>query len=252
MGQNLIEVAELVKQEDRRQVRLAKLKEILKAWDDLFFILVGEDVFKKMPGVSNYSSFEKGMRQSLEESEHCHLMGTPATVHPPDDLLKQVGKLLSVDYAPPQDGKGMAVDLMGLSAYYRSNFISPSIEMVLDLSLCKLIGVVNRMYGATQARGKTILTGRKKQKEEVASSRSVISGAFYELGIKNKPRYQSKRRIAQDIRTYLLSKNQKLPVEEQKNIPSEKTIIRYMELDETIRCDLINMGVVKDKPTLVQ
>jgi hypothetical protein len=246
MGPNLREVAEW------REVRVAKLKEILKAWHDLFFILVGDDVFKKMPGVSDYSFFEKKMRRSLEEAQPPHLVKAPPTVLPPDDLLKQVGKFLSIDYFPPQDGKGMAVDLMGLAAYYQSNSFSSSVEIILDLSLCKLIGAVNRMYGATEARGKTALTGRKKHKEGVSSSRSLILEAFYELGIKNKARYQSKLRIAHDIREYLLSKNKLLSVEEQKKIPSEKTIIRYIESDDKIRGELIRMKVIKDKATLVQ
>jgi hypothetical protein len=251
MERNLIEVAELVKQEDRRQVRLAKLKEIKKAWDDLFFILPGEDIFKKMPGVSDYSSFEKRMRQSLGKSTPPYLIEAPVIIYPLGDLLIQVEKLLSIDYVPPQGGEDIAADLMGLADYYHSNFFSPSIEMFLDLSLCKLIGAVNRIYGATKARGETILTGRKKQKKEVDSSKTLVAEAFYNLGIKNKSRYKSKCRIAQDIKDYLISKNIDVSLEEQKKVPSEKTIIRYIESDDKIRNELIKMGVIKDKPTLV-
>jgi hypothetical protein len=39
---NLIEAAGWVEQDERRKIRLAKVKEILKAWEDLFFITILE------------------------------------------------------------------------------------------------------------------------------------------------------------------------------------------------------------------
>jgi len=120
-----------------------------------------------------------------------------------------------------------------------------------DLSMCKLIGVVNRLYGDAKARGATILSGRKKQEENVASSKIDVFEAFQELGIKNKPRYNNKTRIAEAISKHLIFKNGKVDLQKQMKIPSEKTIIRYLESDENIRNVLIERGIIKDKPTPV-
>ena len=120
MEPNLRDAAQRVEHEERRKIRLAKIEEITKAWDDLFFVIAGEKVFKKIPG--DYSSFEKSMRQSLIEAGHHLKEGHPtvvgAYIPPPGDLLNKLGKLLSVDYVPPQDGKGIAVDLIHLREYY--------------------------------------------------------------------------------------------------------------------------------------
>ena len=40
MEPNLSEVAQRIEHEKQRKIRLAKIEEIMKAWDDLFFILV--------------------------------------------------------------------------------------------------------------------------------------------------------------------------------------------------------------------
>jgi hypothetical protein len=108
------------------------------------------------------------------------------------------------------------------------------------------------LCGAARARGETILTGRKKQQEDVASRRTVVCAAFNDLGIKDKPRYTSKLRIASDIRAFLNSEYKKYGLKDQKDVPSEKTIIRHLESDVKVRNDLIAIGVIKDKPTLVQ
>jgi hypothetical protein len=185
--------AELARRKMRHEVRQEKLKEIMKAWEDLFFILAGEDVYKKYSGGNHYSSFEKRIRQGFEKSWQKHLAEgkfTEKDIGPPGVLLDSMGDLLKVNYLPPPAGEDIATDLILLKEYYRSNFFSPSVEMALDLSLCKLIGAVNRLYGAARVRGETILTAKNKQKEEVASSRTAVFEAFHALGIK----------INQDIR----------------------------------------------------
>lgn len=240
MEPNLRDAAQWAENGKRRKIRLAKIEEITRAWDDLFFILAGEEVFLKIPRVSDYYSFEKKMRQALEEGKHHHLTEDYPTAPPPDDLLNQLGELLSVDYTPPQTGNDMACDLIDLGKYYRSNFFSPSIEMILDFSLCKLMKAIGRLYGAVKARGETILTGRKKQKEEITKNIALVEEAFYHL----KAIPKSLQKVAESISEYLLSKV--------KNVPSVKTIIRHMKSSDRIRNDLISMGIIKDKPTLVQ
>jgi len=185
MKPSLIKVAQLVTQEDRRKIRIAKLKEITKAGDDLFFILAGEEVFKKSLKFDNYSSFEKGMRQLIEKARHRHRTEGPTTVPPPGDLLNQLKELLSVDYTPPQAGEDMGGDLIALANYYRSNFFVPSIEMILDLSLCKLIGAVNKLCAIAIQKGERELTRTKKStkaKKEETDKRKGIVIAIYEHG----------------------------------------------------------------------
>jgi hypothetical protein len=241
MERNLIEVAELVKQEQRCEVRLAKLKEIKKAWDDLFFILAGEDVFKKMPEVSDYSSFEKRMRKSLEKRTPHNLIQAPATIHPPGDLLIQVEKLLSVDYSPPQSGEDIMADLIGLAEYYQSDFFSASIEMALDLSLCKLIRLVCTLGATARERGITTLSPTKAKKAKIAPRQTIIFEAFYRItNLKGK----SLSRIAEIISERISSNGIKPP--------SPKTIKRYLTSDNKIKKDLIAMEVIKDKTGSVQ
>lgn len=243
METNLSEAARWAEQERRGKIRLAKLEEIRNAWDDLFFILKGEEIFKKSKH-SDYSSFEKTMRQAFEKTWQKHLSERNSQesgdVKPPGILLKQLGELLSVNFTPPTDGKDIAVDLIQLQEYYRSNLFFPSIEMALDLSLCKLIGAVNRLYGVARARGETILTGRKKQQKKVTDNIDLTEEAFYHL--KTIPKNLQK--IGKSIREYFLSKG--------KSAPSVKTIVRYMESSSKIYNDLIAMGIIKDKPTIVQ
>jgi hypothetical protein len=175
MDPNLKDAARWVRNEEQHKIRLAKIEEVMKTWDDLFFILAGEEVFKKSPGVSDYSSFEKSMRSNLEEARKKLKEGSHTeTYHkPPSVLLDQLDKLVSVNYTPPQDAVKIAADLLSLITYYHSNIFLPSIEMILDLSMCKLIRAVSKLFGAAKARGETILTGRKKQKEEIANKKAV-------------------------------------------------------------------------------
>jgi hypothetical protein len=185
MESNLRDVAEVVEHEELSRIRLSKIEEITKAWDDLFFVLAGKDVFKKIPGISDYSSFEKSMRQSLEEASH-YLPEEPITTPPPGDLLNQLGELLSVDYVPPQDGKGMAVDLIRLREYYRVDFLFPSIETALDLSLCKLIGSVKKLCAIAVQKGERELTRTKrtnKTRKDDKDKRKVFVIAIYDHGI---------------------------------------------------------------------
>ena len=177
----------MIQQDDekRRKIRLAKLEEIRKAWDDLFFVLAGEEVFKKIPGVSDYPSFERSMRLSLEDANHHHLTEKPGTTSPSGDLFKKLGKLLCVDYVPPQDGKGMAVDLIIIRDYYSSNVFIPSVEMALDLSLCKLIANLKNLYAITSQKGKRELTRTKKSakaKKDENDKRKEFVIAIYEHG----------------------------------------------------------------------
>jgi hypothetical protein len=251
-GMNLVEVAKQVMEEEWRKIRIAKIEEIGKLWDDLFFIRVGEEVFKKDPGVRDYASFEEIMRQHLEKARQKDSLKEGFVTKPPSVLMDELGELLQLDYSPPNDVEDISFDLIRLKVYYNSNLFFPSIERVVDLSLCKLIRSVCKLCGAARARGETILTGRKKQQEDVASSRTAVCAAFNDLGIKNKPRYTSKLRIASDIKNFLISKNKELRPGEQKNIPSVRTIIRYLESDVKVQNDLIAMGVIKDKPTPVQ
>jgi len=67
MEPNLREITQGIEHEERAKCRSAKRDEISKAGDDLFFVLAGENVFKKSPQFSDYASFEKGLRSTLEQ-----------------------------------------------------------------------------------------------------------------------------------------------------------------------------------------
>ena len=182
MVPNLKDIAKWVEHDERRKIRLAKVKEILKAWEDLFFITTGEEVYKKSPGFDDYSSFEKRMRQSFEKTWQKHFpegkFAEGDDIGPPGVLLDELKDLLSVNFTPPQDGEEIAINLLLLKEYYRSKFFFPSIEMALDLSLCKLIGAINRLYGAARARGETILTGRKNRRKKLLQTKLLSLRLF--------------------------------------------------------------------------
>ena len=166
--------------------------------------------------------------------------------------LKFFERLLDLDYNPPQDWQDISQHLLLVVSYYSNgNTFIPSIEMRVDLSLSKLIGAVNRLFGGAKARGETVLSGRKKQEVNVASCQADICAAFQYLNIRNKPRYKSKSHIANDIRLHIESENGELLKKDKKKVASVRTIIKHMESDEKIRNDLIEMGVMKDKPILV-
>jgi hypothetical protein len=259
--------------EEVQAIRHFKLKELQKAWDDLFAIGIVPVLYDRHPEYTDYGTFEEGFREKFKITWGS-IPNVLEKIDPEIEKMKNgdeitIGikikgieegeediffeELLSLDYSPPQDWKGIYRHLLILVGYYsNANIFIASVEMRVDLSLCKLIGAANRLYGTVKARGETILTGRKKQEEILASGQVDVFAAFQSLRIKNKSRYKSKSHIAKNIRMYLISENKKLPLENQKKIPSERTIIRYMESDEKIRNDLIEMGVMKDKPTLVQ
>jgi hypothetical protein len=259
--------------EEVQAIRHFKLKELQKAWDDLFAIGIVPVLYGRHPEYTDYRTFEESFREKSKitwgsipdvlekinpEIEKMNIgekitIGIKVKGIEENEVDLFLDEMLSFDYNPPHDWNVISEHLLILVGYYsNANMFMPSIEMRADLALCKLIGAANRLYGAVKARGETILTGRKKQEEIVASGQADVFAAFQYLGIKNKPRYRSKRHIAKNIRMYLISENKELPLEKQKKIPSERTIIRYMESDEKIRNDLIEMGVMKDKPTLVQ
>lgn len=179
MEPNLRDVAEEVEREKLREIRLAKIQEISKAWDDLFFILAGTKSFEKFKG--GYSSFEKSMRQSFKEIEYNY--GSDESIRPSSSAITgRLGKLLSVDYVPPQDGKRMASDLIQLGEYYLSDSFVLSIEMVLDLSLCKLIGKIKEICAIEIQKGKRDLertmNSSIKQKKNMEKKEEYIANIF--------------------------------------------------------------------------
>jgi hypothetical protein len=226
--------------ETRRKIRLAKLDEIRKAWDDLFFVLAGEEVFKKIPGVSDYPAFEKSMRLSLEEAKE------PPFTAPPGDLLARLGELLSVDYTPPRTGIDMAGDLISLQDYYRSNFFYPAIEMALDLSFCKLIRAVCVLQAAAQERGIKTLSPTKAKKTKAVSRKTTVLEAFYQIDNK-RAKDKSFDWVAETIKNILERKNETAEPDELINIPSKRTIKRDLENDEKALKDLIALGIIKDR-----
>jgi uncharacterized damage-inducible protein DinB len=70
--------------------------------------------------------------------------------------------------------------------------------------------------------------------------KALVEEAFYHL--KTTPKNLQK--IGMSIAEYLSSKGE--------SVGSVKTIIRHMRASDKIWTELIKMGVVKDKPTLVQ
>jgi hypothetical protein len=259
-------------EEEVQAIRHYKVQELKKAWGDLFAIGIVPVLYERQPKYMDYKTFEEGFRKNSNvfwANKQTQLLKINSEIEKMDseeefnvfaiklkgieeDEFDLFDKLLYLDYSPPTTLPEISTHILILLGYYSNgNIYIPEIEMRADLSMSKLIGVVNRLYGATEARGKTILSGRKKQDENVASSKIDVFEAFQCLEIKNKPRYNSKRWVAEAIRKYLISKNGEINSQQQKKVPSEKTIIRYLESDDKIRNDLIEMGVIKDKPTLV-
>ncbi len=271
MQKDLEELAHIC-EEELQAIRHYKLQELQKAWDDLFAIGLVPVLYERHPEYMDYKTFEGGFREKFKtfwgsnqivlakmnseiekmSSDEKLVIGIKLRGIGQDEFDLFFDELLSLDYTPPPDLQGISQHLLILVGYYSNgNIFIPSIEMRADLSLCKLIGAVNRLYGATKVEGETRIAGRKKQDKNVESSKTEVFEAFQSLGIKNNPRYKYKSQVANAIRKYLTSENNKLPLREQKKIPSGKTIIRHMESNEKIRNDLIEMGVIKDKPTLV-
>jgi len=246
MAPSLRDAATRVEDEKLRKIRLAKIGEITKAWDDLFFVLKGEEVFKKIPGVSDYSSFEKSMRLALEEDKHQHFTEAPFNPQPPGDLLEQLGKLLSVDYAPPHAGKDMAIDLTSLKYYYHCNFFHPTIEMALDLSLCKLIRAICELYAVAQERGIKTLSPTKAKKIKALSRKTAVLEAFYLIDTR-RAKDKSFDWVAETIRDILITKNKSAKPEKRIRIPSKRTIQRDLEHDKKALKDLIALKVIKDR-----
>jgi hypothetical protein len=262
-----------IKAEEMQAIRHYKLLEIQKAWDDLFAVGIVPVLYDRHPEYVDYKIFEQSFREKLKatrgdsqnlsgkidaEIKKIASVGDEVTVGIQlkgieDDEFDLFDKILYLNYIPPQDWQGITQHLSLLISYYSNgNIFIPAIELRADLSLCKLIGAVNRLYGATMVKGETRLAGRKKQEKNVESGKTEVFKAFRSLWIKNKARYKGKSQIAKAIKVYLESENNKLPLEERKKVPSERTIIRYMDSDDKIVSDLIEMGVIKDKPTLVK
>lgn len=271
MPMDLEELAH-ISEEQLQAIRYFKLKEIQKAWDDLFAIGLVPVLYKRHPEYVDYKTFERGFREKFKaiwgrnQIELAKIDSEIEKVILDEEVsigitLKGIGdneleffdKLLSFDYIPPNNLESISQHLLLMISYYSNgNIFIPFIEMRLDLSLCKLIGAVNRLFGAAKLEGETRLAGRKKQGKGVDSKQNEVFVAFQVLEIKNKPRYKGKSQIAKAIINYLVSKNKTKPKNEKIKIPSEKTVIRYMNSNEDVRRDLIEMGVIKDKPTLVQ
>ena len=271
MKENLDEITS-ISEEEVRAIRYYKLQEIQKAWDDLFAIGMVPILYERHPEYMDYKTFEQGFRERFKStwgnseivsagidseikkmgSDEKVVIGIKLKGIGEDELDLFENKLLSLDYSPPPDWKDIAQHLLILVSYYsHGNIYIPSIEMRVDLSLCKLIGAVNRLYGAAMIKGETRVAGRKRQEKNLESSQAEVFAAYQYLGIKNKPRYNSKLRIAEDIQKYLISENKDESEGKKKKIPSTRTIIRHLESYKETRNDLIEKGLIKDKPSLV-
>jgi len=271
MKENLDEITH-ISEDEVRAIRSYKLQEIHKAWNDLFAIGIVPILYGRHPEYIDYKSFEQGFRERFETtcgntqivsakidyeiqkigSDGKVVIGIKLRGIGEDEMDLFKNELLSLEYSPPKDWKDIAQHLLILVSYYSNgNIYIPSIEMRADLSLCKLIGAVNRLYGAAMIKGETRVAGRKRQVKNLESSQAEILAAYQYLGINDKPRYTSKLRIAKDIRDYFVAENDKLLEEEKKKIPSIRTIIRHMESIDEIHSNLIGKGLIKDKPNLV-
>ena len=256
METNLRDVAQEIAQEMRRQIRRSKLEEIKKAWDDLFFILEGEEVFKRIPGARDYSSFENELRMLLEEAERPHPIIAdlfPVTDPPVNvgDLLARLGKLSSVDYAPPKNGKNMAIDLLRLQGHYMIDLLIPEIEMVIDLSLCKLIRAVCVLHAEVNKKGNRTLSPIKAKQMKTASRKIVVLEAFYKIDNK-RAKGKSLNWIVEDIKKIIEINNETAESNERMAIPSARTIKRYLEHDKKAMNELIALGIIKDKTDFVK
>lgn len=247
MELNLHEAAYQRELKDRATLRLAKQQEMRKVWEDLFFILAGEAVFKKCPDFHDYASFEKAMRATLEAVRPQQPPPSPPVANSPEGPLPRGlalgGPWARLDYSPPEDATKLAMDFLGLQDCYGSTVLSPSREMILDLSLLKIIRAVSRLFVVAWSRGDTTLSPLKARKQKVLARQTDILEAFYSLE-NNKLKKQSLTGLAAAISARLLSKGIKPP--------SRRTIIRYLQADARTHRDLLGLGVLKDKTGSVQ
>jgi hypothetical protein len=248
MELDLREVAYQRKLENRATLRLAKQQEMEKVWEDLFFILAGEEVFKKCPEYRDYASFEKSMRATLEavRKQPQPPFVSPATDSIGDPFPGEVppgGSWASLNYTPPEESIELAADFLALQDYYSSPVLRTSLEMILDLSLIKIIRTVSRLLAWAWARADTTLAPVKARKKKVLTRQTDILKAFYSLE-NSSLKGQTLTGLAAAIGARLISQGIKPP--------SSKTIIRHLQTDVRTRRNLLEFGVMKDKTGSVQ
>ena len=127
MPMDLEELAH-ISEEQLQAIRYFKLKEIQKAWDDLFAIGLVPVLYKRHPEYVDYKTFESGFREKFEAIWE----GIKSTLAKIDSeieemildeevsigiTLKGIGdneldlfdKLLSLDYIPPHNWKVLLI-----------------------------------------------------------------------------------------------------------------------------------------------
>lgn len=152
-----------------RRFGITKCRSLKKAWEDLFAIGIVPVLYERHPKYMDYKTFEDGFRKNSNvtlASKQTLLLMINSEIEKMDfegeliftiklkgieeDEFDLFDKLLSLDYSPPPALQDISTHLLILVDYYSNdNIYIPSIEMRADLSMCKLIGVVNRLYGAS-------------------------------------------------------------------------------------------------------
>jgi len=181
-----------ISEEEVRAIRHYKLKEIRKAWDDLFFIGIAPELYKNRANYTDYKTFEEGFRKKFDQIYRNNQSITEEILLEEDifngikgvkeDLENEMDMLLSLEFIPPQDWRNIANLLQFLITYFGSNIYFPSIEMRLDLSLCKLmkaIGELSVIAGANGAELARVKKSTSALKSRVEEKKTYVYEIYY-------------------------------------------------------------------------
>jgi hypothetical protein len=123
--EDLLKAAHHIHEDEIQAIRVAKMKEVRKALDDLHAAGIVPAVYERFPEYVDYKAFQKDVMESLEvtwgDNRTIEAVIDAATKNlaPGEEIViavksirededTQVDKLLSLNYVPPQDCKAIA------------------------------------------------------------------------------------------------------------------------------------------------
>lgn len=131
--------------------------------------------------------------------------------------------------------------------YSHPNSYIPSIESRLDLSLCKLIGVIYKLSGFYSKHGELELTRNKRQTKKYKAKfellQSHILECFYKIDITPEMKFH---KVLKTMQAYLIKQGVFEELSDKgKPIDHIKTIERYLKSDDKAKKYLIDTGLIK-------
>lgn len=227
------------------EIRNAKLKEIEKAFDSLSFLdgakrLFGDSKETSFKAFTNYlredfknktgseSPAELIFQAEAKEVEDT-LAGLFRSLNRSESFLQISCLLCSPNYTPPDKISDILCHLIVLGIRIINLRPGPPFitDMCMDLSLTKLVGVVNKIYEGMIRHGERELARVKRiaaqKKEGVKHNKGPVEEAFYRLNFKKGDKLNH---VAKSIHVELNKKVQ--------SPPSILTIRRYLENDSKI------------------